>query len=85
LAAYPSSGLAEKPFMIVATKIDIAGKQAVQLKQYCKRKRIPFFEISAATGLGIASLVRKVGEKVKTARSRQSAVPQGEQYASHSS
>jgi GTP-binding protein len=85
LAAYPSSGLNEKPFMVVATKNDIAGKQAVQLKQYCKKKRIPFFEISAATGLGVASLVRKMGEKVKTARSRQIVVPQGGENVSQGS
>ncbi|MBI3803750.1 MAG: GTPase ObgE [Nitrospirae bacterium] len=76
LAAYHPT-LAEKPFMVAATKIDIAGDEArqEQLRRYCKQKKIPFFEISAATGKGIKPLVRTLGNQVELLRKTRTAVP----------
>ncbi len=67
LESYPSE-LAQKPFIVAATKIDAVGKRALKLKRYCKGEKIPFVEISSATGLGIAPLIRKMGQAVQTAR-----------------
>jgi len=68
LKSYQSS-LIEKPFMIAATKIDAAEeKQILKLKRYCAKEKIPFFEISAVTGAGIAPLVRIMAKQVEAAR-----------------
>ncbi|MFQ5579723.1 MAG: GTPase ObgE [Nitrospiria bacterium] len=59
-------GLPGKPFMVAATKIDIAGEglRTEVLRRYCGKKEIPFFEVSSATGKGMddlkASLVKGV-------------------------
>ncbi len=67
LASYQES-LIEKPFMVVATKIDSVGKQLLKLKRYCAKEKIPFFEISAVTGEGIAPLIRIMAKEVEKAR-----------------
>ena len=62
--------LIEKPFMVAATKIDAEGdgRKTALLQSYCRRRKIPFFKISAATGAGIKPLILKLGNAVETAR-----------------
>jgi GTP-binding protein len=62
------TGLEEKPFMVAATKMDVAGESVSKLKRYCIRKKILFFEISAATGAGIPPLIRAMSKAVATAK-----------------
>ncbi|MDC4223563.1 MAG: GTPase ObgE [Candidatus Manganitrophus sp.] len=76
LASYHQS-LAEKPFIVAATKIDVAGEGAKKerLRRYCKQEKIPFFEISAATGKGIKPLIRTLGNQVELLRKKRAAPP----------
>lgn len=63
-------GLSEKPFMVAATKIDIAGEglRTEALRRACGKKKIPFFEVSAATGKGMDHMVRSLAEEVERLR-----------------
>jgi GTP-binding protein len=76
LASYHPT-LAEKPFIVAATKIDVAGKgeKKERLRRYCKQKKIPFYEISAATGKGIKPLIRTLGNQIKLLRKKRAAPP----------
>jgi len=53
-----SPELAAKPMIVVATKIDAAQdpKRISTLKAFAKRRNLPFFKISSATGEGIDEL-----------------------------
>ncbi len=75
LKSYQES-LIEKPFMVVATKIDsVAEKQLSKLARYCTKKKIPFFEISAVTGEGLPPLVRAIAKVVRPLRQVEAAKP----------
>lgn len=69
LAAYDPA-LEARPLAVVATKLDIKGdgRRLSRLQAYCKRHRLDFFAISAATREGLDDLVRFVGEQVETLR-----------------
>lgn len=58
LALY-SPDLAEKPQIVVGTKLDVAGNRKClnELAEYCKEKGLDFFAVSAATGRGIKKLL----------------------------
>jgi GTP-binding protein len=74
--------LAEKPMMMVASKIDVANQDRfAKLKQYCKRKKVELFPISAVTGAGIKKLKFAMAGKVEAMReeSVQSSVPRSEE------
>jgi GTP-binding protein len=62
--------LAEKPFGVAATKLDIAGedRNLKKLEAYCRRRRLRVFPISAVTGTGLKPLVRFLGEQVAKLR-----------------
>ncbi len=55
-----SGDLIAKPMIIVATKIDVAQdeKRVKSLERLAKRKKMPFFKISAVTGEGIEKVKR---------------------------
>jgi GTPase len=61
--------LAEKPMLMVASKIDAANKDKLtKLKQYCKRKKLALYPISAVIGEGIEKLKFAMAEKVEGLR-----------------
>jgi len=66
-----SGDIRSKPFMVVGTKIDIAGEGAylARLRRHCESKEIPFFEISSATGQGTKALLQSLGPEIKRLRS----------------
>jgi GTP-binding protein len=61
--------LAKKPMLMVASKIDAANKDKLaKLKQYCKKKKLDLFPISAVTGEGIEKLKYAMAVKVEQMR-----------------
>jgi GTPase len=61
--------LAEKPMIMVASKMDAANKDKLaKLKQFCKQKKLDLFPISAVTGKGIDELKYALAEKVEEMR-----------------
>jgi GTP-binding protein len=69
LAAYDAA-LNDRPFAVVATKIDISGKsdRLAQLQAYCRRRKYRCFPVSAATREGLDDLVTFVGKQVAALR-----------------
>ncbi|MBS0170250.1 MAG: GTPase ObgE [Nitrospira sp.] len=69
LAAYDPA-LADRPYAVVGTKLDIKGEgeRLGQLKKYCQRRKIPFFAISAATREGLDECLRYMGQQVEALR-----------------
>ena len=62
-------GLAEKPMIVVASKVDVANPEKLRkLKAMAKRKKLAFYEISAVTGAGIEKLKYAIGERVHELR-----------------
>ena len=61
-----SEELAAKPMMVVATKIDAAQdpKRVSSLRALAKRRNLPFFKISSATGEGIEELKQAMAKLV---------------------
>jgi GTP-binding protein len=57
--------LALKPVLLVAAKIDAANPDKLKkLRAMAKRRKLPFYEISAVTGEGIESLKFAIGKTV---------------------
>src|SRR5271166_1652678 len=62
-------GLDEKPMLVVASKADVANPEKLKkLQAMAKRRKLPFYEISAVTGLGIEKLKYAIGERVSASR-----------------
>ena len=61
-----SPELAAKPMMVVATKIDAAQDPArlKSLQGVARRRKLPFFKVSAVTGEGITELKRAMAQAV---------------------
>jgi GTPase len=62
-------GLEEKPMMVVASKVDVANPDKLKkLRAMAKRRKLPFYAISAVTGAGIPELKYAIGEVVRSSR-----------------
>jgi GTP-binding protein len=62
-------GLDEKPMLVVASKADVANPEKLKkLRAMAKRRKLPFFTISAVSGQGIQELKYAVGDVVRTSR-----------------
>jgi GTP-binding protein len=59
------SGLAEKPMIVVATKMDVANPDKLKkLSAHAKRRKLEFHAISAVTGQGIDELKWAIARRV---------------------
>src|SRR6202795_4331806 len=62
-------GLDEKPMLVVASKADGANPEKLKkLRAMAKRRKLPFFAISAVSGAGINELKYAVGDVVRASR-----------------
>ena len=63
-----SEALAEKPMIVVATKMDAAQdpERVTRLREHAAERGLPFFEISSVTGQGIDELKRAMADAVLT-------------------
>jgi GTPase len=62
-------GLAEKPMIVVASKVDVANPEKLKkLAASAKRRKLEFFAISAVTGQGIEELKWALAKHVREAR-----------------
>jgi len=62
----PAHPLAEKPMIVVATKIDAANPEKLKkLAAHAKRKKLEFYAISAVTGDGIDELKWALAKRVR--------------------
>jgi GTP-binding protein len=68
------ASLERKPMIVVASKIDAAnsGKLA-KLQRFVKRKKLPFYEVSAVTGSGIEALKWAMAHRLAEIRRASSA------------
>ncbi len=64
-----SEDLAAKPMIVVATKLDAAQdpKRVASLRALAKRRNLPFFKISSATGEGLEELKQAMASFVMPA------------------
>ncbi|MGB0911550.1 MAG: Obg family GTPase, partial [Nitrospirales bacterium] len=62
--------LAQRPFAVIATKIDSqgTGEARQRLLAYCEEKQLPFFAISSVTREGLQPLLPFLGEQVSLMR-----------------
>jgi GTP-binding protein len=61
--------LADKPMIMVASKIDVANKEKLaKLKRYCKKEGLELYPISAVTGKGIEELKWAMADRVEELR-----------------
>src|ERR1700761_7496817 len=62
-------GLDEKPLMVVASKADVANPEKLKkLQAMAKRRKLPFYAISAVSGQGVDALKYAIAAEVKRAR-----------------
>lgn len=62
-------GLEDKPLIVVAAKMDVANPDKVKkLRAMVKRKKLPFYEISAVTGAGVDVLCYAIVEHIRRGR-----------------
>ncbi len=65
-------GLDEKPMLVVASKADVANPEKLKkLQAMAKRKKLPFYAISAVSGLGVEALKYAIGERVHELREQE--------------
>ena len=59
-----SESLTAKPVIVVATKLDATTDRTrlASLRDFCKRRKLDFHSISAATGEGVKDLVRSIAD-----------------------
>jgi GTP-binding protein len=70
-----SEDLAQKPMLVVASKMDAAQdpERVASLKRLAEERGLPYFEISSVTGLGIETLKHAIAERVLGGEKHQSA------------
>ena len=70
-----SPDLAQKPMLVVASKMDAAQdhERVASLKRLAEQRGLPYFEISSATGLGIEALKHAIAERVLGGEKQKSA------------
>jgi GTPase len=62
-------GLDEKPMMVVASKADVANPAKLKkLQAMAKRRKLPFYAISAVSGQGVDALKYAIAAEVKRVR-----------------
>jgi GTP-binding protein len=62
-------GLAEKPVIVVASKLDVANPDKLKkLQAMAKRRKLPFYALSAVTGEGVDALRYVMAEYVRAHR-----------------
>ncbi len=64
-----SPGLATRPQIIIANKIDCADMESDSVKEfisYCEERSYPIIYVSAVTGEGLSELVRETSKKLST-------------------
>src|SRR6201985_3503748 len=71
-------GLDEKPMIVVASKADVANpEKRKKLQAMAKRRKLPFYAISAVSGQGVDALKYAMAAEVERAReAERSATPQ---------
>lgn len=62
-----SEGLAQKPMIVVATKLDATTDRArlESLRNFCREQKLEFHAISAASGEGVRDLVRSMADALE--------------------
>lgn len=66
------AGLEEKPMLVVASKLDVANKKKLSaLRQFCRKRKLELFPISAVTGAGVEKLKHALGDAVEKIRKRE--------------
>src|ERR1700748_1652973 len=67
-------GLDEKPMLVVASKADVANPEKLKkLRGMAKRRKLPFYSISAVSGEGIQELKHAMGNVVRASREAETA------------
>lgn len=67
-------GLDEKPMIVVASKADVANPEKLKkLQAMAKRRKLPFYAISAVSGEGVPALKYALAAAVKQAREAEQA------------
>ena len=65
-------GLPEKPVLVVAAKMDVANPEKLKkLQAMAKRRKLPFFAVSAVSGQGVDALKYALAEYVRAHRAEQ--------------
>ena len=60
------AGLETKPVIVLASKLDVANPAKLkQLRSYARKRRLPFYAISAVTGEGIEALQHAMGRRLR--------------------
>jgi len=68
-------GLDTKPMIVVASKADVANPAKLKkLETMAKRKKLPFYAISAVTGQGVDKLKYAIGDRVRELRAESAAI-----------
>jgi GTP-binding protein len=62
-----NESLAEKPMIVVATKLDATTERTrlIDLRNFCAQCQLPFYSISAATGEGVRELVLAIADALE--------------------
>jgi GTP-binding protein len=62
-------GLDEKPMLVVASKVDVANPEKLKkLQAMAKRRKLPFYAISAVSGQGVDALKYAIAAEVERTR-----------------